>query len=504
MVRPSLLLAAAVVAGCSGQPAKPDDTSPPPSADEAAQLELDEEFVAYREETALPISVPDASAMEALLPGKLERLKALGSSYTEYTDSEDPVASSHANLRVGALYMNLGCELVTMKPNLRADMAQVYQQKVNEAAAPYLTRAKEYLDHAAKTGGGVYADRANELRLAWSDDALKFCKATTSAWAATERPDAPEPTEVTCLGDGAFDATPRCEPIYLESCQAGETEGCHSLGLLAYRADDFEQAAKRFGQACELGKAASCHAQKSISLDSRRDAYIDACKAGDAIGCLQLAKLHGGVEAAHAACEPRGAIGKASGDALTKCVGGDAAACWARAGKLARKKPVDLPEVKVAAVFGAGGLGGALGSLQKKDETTEAREERLTRECAETSASACVGLGLIQRDAGADPIPSFRRACQLGSTWGCSHFATALLKKGDKASVGEAVAVMQSACGDGNSDMCADLGELFHDGKQLPQSDGCAAAYAWQSCTPDAFFGCIELNQTFHPREDAK
>lgn len=468
------------------------------SADEKALRALDSSFDGYLEATALPVQVGAVGAFKAALQEKTARMKDLEQKYGAFAESVDPVAYAHAGLRVGQLYLNMGCEIATMKGP--EQYAEAFEKALAEQAKPLLDKSKTALQRSSKTGGGKYSDAAAEILNAWSEDPGTMCAAFEEHWAAKGRP----ATAGETVADGCSDPDqlanvpqPQCAAQYRMRCAKEDGAGCNLLGTLAYQDGEVEQAAELFEKGCQYEDGASCRALASLSVPTRRDEYREACLADDAVGCMQFARL---IEAdsdrpAIRSCSAKKALPDAK-DAAAKCATGEAAACWARAAQLVSKRKVELDGEPVGVLMGMGMIG-ALGAQDTED--AEARKERLEGECADGSGGSCLILGYALHESGADPTSAFRRGCELGNDGACIQLADTLMKTGKSKAVAEAVDLYVANCADGSGWTCLTVGKMFREGNLVPRSDACAAAFAWQTCQPETPFSCTDVNRVFHP-----
>ncbi len=481
-----------VMVGLTACSASPTRSQAPLSDDEEALLRLDAEHAAYIAETALPSEIGvNASAIKEPLEKKVRGLQELEQDYEPFATSQDPVARAHAHLRVGQLYLNFGCELATIEasPTMPAEVGTAFRSALADQARPMVDKARAALqkDHE---GGGEYQEQLVELREGWSDDLGRLCTTTKAAWAAASRPKAPavaEPTVEECMGE-TYAPAGRCVPVYEAACRREEGDACYALGKLAFAAGDREAAVRQWEDACAVGSGIACHAAASVALPDGLDGYVETCRNGGPIGCMQAARLHGGTTGLEEICLPKRGLAAHDVGTMEACAAGDARACWSRAGHLMAQSRSSLPKIEMTGLTGS--LVGGMGS---------SGTHQWEKECAETNAVSCTMWGSALARAGEDPVPAYRRGCQLGHAWGCTKLSDALIARGDDDSVGEAVAVLRSSCDDGNTTNCRTLAKLFREeGGPVRRNDGCAAAYGFGTCDPNNQAGC-EVDDVFWP-----
>ena len=123
-----------------------------------------------------------------------------------------------------------------------------------------------------------------------------------------------------------------------------------------------------------------------------------------------------------------------------------------------------------------------------------ARAEALLRAACddggEPAAQACNETALILDEKKPRPEPEiralFRRACDLGSAWGCRNLAV----RDDSLASGAALSLLERACAGDAPGACTDLGVMFREGKQVPRDPAEAARKFERACDAGDARGC--------------
>src|SRR5258708_21668247 len=122
--------------------------------------------------------------------------------------------------------------------------------------------------------------------------------------------------------------------------------------------------------------------------------------------------------------------------------------------------------------------------------------ERAEARCAAGDAAQCLFVGhaygtgeKVAFDM-AKAARAYERACSAELTEACSALGALLLEHGTDADVPRAVTLERDACARGNALGCANLGELYHDGRGVERDIARAFALAGQACDAQQEHAC--------------